>query len=162
MKHSKAHERVRDSKRERRAHRADGSGRNERSGRSRGWRDIAMPALPDPGAPWTEVRTRVLPLLKRVHRPYPPGMEPIHLVVPPGVATGFGLDLGLAWAHVTRTLVERWEIDDADLLATALDNLRDRVTEEPPQVERRSMSSSRIMRRGRERKRVQKVVVRAK
>ncbi len=54
----------------------------------------------------------------------------------PGSRPGSGCDLGLAWAHVTRTLVDRWSISDAELLATALDNLRARVAEEPPQIER--------------------------
>lgn len=141
MKHSKAHERTRESKRVRRERREGRSGDTGRRGRGRppgAWADPVLPGLRDldPGASWSDLRTRILPLLRRSRRPSAPGLEPIELIVPPGVTTGFGLDLGLAWAHVTRTLVDRWAISDADLLATALDNLRARVADEPPQIER--------------------------
>lgn len=134
MKDSKA----RETKRERRARRESRSRRRGPGARSLAWDGGAFAGLRDldPGAPWSDVRTQILPLLRRLRRPFPPGFEPVELIVPPGVSTGFGFDLGLAWAHVTRTLVDRWAISDAELLATALDNLRARVAEEPPQIER--------------------------
>jgi hypothetical protein len=49
----------------------------------------------DPTAPWSEIAPRVVPVLKRVHHPYPAEMAPIHIRVPPGIWTGFGIDLGL-------------------------------------------------------------------
>ena len=60
----------------------------------------------------------------------------VHLRVPPGVWAGFGIDVGPAWAHVSRDLVDRWGVDDATVLGTALENLRQRTIDEPPQVER--------------------------
>ncbi len=89
----------------------------------------------DPGGSWTEVAPSVLPLVKRVRHLYPAEAAPIHLRVPPGVWLGFGVDLGPAWAHVSRTLLTRWGVDEATLLGTALDNLRERIAGEPPLVE---------------------------
>ena len=89
----------------------------------------------DPSGAWEDVRPAVLPLLKRQSHPFPPDLAPMHLHVPPGIWTGFGIDIGAAWAHVSRGLVRHWGIDEATLLGTALENLRRRVLEEPPQVE---------------------------
>lgn len=89
----------------------------------------------DLGSSWTELAPRVLPLLKRVRHPFPAEIAPIHLRVPPGVWAGFGIDVGPAWAHVSRDIIERWAIDEATLLGTALANLRRRMLDEPPRVE---------------------------
>ena len=89
----------------------------------------------DPAGAWEEVGPAVLPLLKRVRHPFPPDAAPLHLQVPPGIWTGFGIDIGPAWAHVSRGLFRGWGIDQATLLGAALENLRRRVLEEPPQVE---------------------------
>ena len=86
----------------------------------------------DPSDDWTVVGPSVLPLLKRVRHPFPPDAAPMHLHVPPGIWTGFGIDLGAAWAHVSTGLFSRWAIDEAMLLGTALENLRRRAIEEPP------------------------------
>ena len=59
--------------------------------------------------------------------------------VPPGVWTGFGIDVGPAWAHVSRDIIDRWGVDEATLLGTALENLRRRAIDEPPQVERATL-----------------------
>ena len=96
----------------------------------------------DPAGAWVEVRPAVLPLLKRVRHPFPPDAEPMHLQVPPGIWTGFGIDIGPAWAHVSRGLFRRWGIDEATLLGTALENLRRRVLEEPPRVERATVAGA--------------------
>lgn len=90
----------------------------------------------DLDAPWPEVASLVLPILRRVHHPYPPEAAPLHVFVPPGVWTGFGIDFGPAFTHVTATQVERWGIDLAALLGTALENLRALTIAEPPRVER--------------------------
>ncbi len=89
----------------------------------------------DPSGPWPSVGPSILPLLKRVRQPFPAQAAPIHLRVPPGVWTGFGIDVGPMWAHVSRDLQARWGIDDATLLGTALENLRRRALDEPPSVE---------------------------
>ena len=89
----------------------------------------------DPTAPWADVAPRVVPVLKRVHHPYPSEMAPIHIRVPPGVWTGFGIDLGPAFSHVSQTLLDGWGIDHATLLGTALANLTDLVRREPPIID---------------------------
>ena len=89
----------------------------------------------DPSGPWEGVAPSIMPLLKRVRHPFPAPAAPIHLRVPPGVWTGFGIDVGPMWAHVSRELQTRWGIDDATLLGTALENLRRRAVDEPPVVE---------------------------
>ena len=90
----------------------------------------------DLSAPWCEVSHMVLPVLRRVWQPLAPGAEPVHLFVPPGVWTGFGLDFGPAFTHITATQVEQWGVDTATLLGTALENLRALTVVEPPRVER--------------------------
>lgn len=90
----------------------------------------------DPGAPWPEVASMVLPVLRRIRHPFPPEAAPMHLFVPPGVWTGFGIDFGPAFTHVSAGQVEHWGIDHATLLGTALENLRALTIVEPPQVER--------------------------
>ena len=89
----------------------------------------------DPTAPWPVIAPRIVPALKRVRHPYPPEMAPLHINVPPGIWTGFGIDMGPAFSHVTQTLLDGWGIDHATLLATALDNLAGLVRSEPPVVE---------------------------
>jgi hypothetical protein len=90
----------------------------------------------DLGAPWPEVASMVLPVLRRVRHPYPPEAAPMHIYVPPGVWTGFGIDIGPAFTHVSAAQVERWGVDHPTLLGTALENLRTLTVVEPPQVER--------------------------
>jgi hypothetical protein len=89
----------------------------------------------DPTGPWSSIAPRIVPVLKRRHHPYPPDAAPIHIHVPPGVWTGFGIDLGPAFSHVSQTLLDGWEIDHATLLGTALENLAALVEREPPVVE---------------------------
>ena len=89
----------------------------------------------DPTAPWPDVAPRVVPVLKRVHHPYPREMAPIHIRVPPGIWTGFGIYLGPAFSHVSQTLLDGWGVDHATLLGTALANLTDLVRRERPIVD---------------------------
>ena len=89
----------------------------------------------DPSGPWSEMAPKIVPVLKRRRHPYPSDMAPMQIHVPPGVWTGFGIDVGPAFSHVTRTLADSWGIDDATLLATALDNLAELVRREPPRIE---------------------------
>jgi hypothetical protein len=89
----------------------------------------------DPSAPWPEVAPRIVPVLKRIHHPYPPEMAPIHIRVPPGIWTGFGIDLGPAFSHVSQILLDGWGVDHATLLGTALENLTALVQTERPIVD---------------------------
>jgi hypothetical protein len=98
----------------------------------------------DPSGAWEDVGPSVLPLLKRVRHPFPPDAAPMHLEVPPGIWTGFGIDIGPAWAHVSRGLFRRWGIHETTLLGTALENLRRLVLEEPPQVDRATVTGAPI------------------
>ncbi len=90
----------------------------------------------DLAAPWPEVQSMVLPILRRVRHPYPPEAAPLHVFVPPGIWTGFGIDFGPAFTHISAEQVERWGVDHATLLGTALENLRALTVVEPPRVER--------------------------
>jgi hypothetical protein len=89
----------------------------------------------DPSGPWSAIAPRIVPVLKRRHHPYPPDIAPLHLLVPPGVWTGFGIDMGPAFSHVSQALLDGWEVDHATLLGTALVNLAELVRREPPVVE---------------------------
>ena len=89
----------------------------------------------DPTGPWATIAPRIVPVLKRRRHPYPPEAAPLHIHVPPGIWTGFGIDLGPAFSHVSQTLLDGWGIDPPTLLATALDNLAGLVRSEPPVVE---------------------------
>ena len=81
---------------------------------------------------WPTVEDKVVPVFQRV-RPYHPSMpEPVRMVVPPGLSISFGIDIGPAFLGIHAELVERWEITQEDLLATALDNLDRRMAAVPP------------------------------
>lgn len=90
----------------------------------------------DPTAPWERIASSVLPVLRRVRHPYPPDLAPMQILVPPGIWTGFGIDIGPAFTHITSRQVEGWGVAVPDLLATALDNLRTLTGVEPPRVDR--------------------------
>jgi hypothetical protein len=89
----------------------------------------------DPTGPWSTVAPRIVPVLKRRRHPYPADAAPLHIHVPPGIWTGFGIDFGPAFSHVSQTLMDSWGIDHATLLATALDNLAGLVRSEPPVID---------------------------
>jgi len=89
----------------------------------------------DPGAAWPEVAPLIVPVLKRLHHPYPPEASPIHINVPPGISTGFGIDLGPAFTHVTPALAAGWGVEPATLLGTSLENLRRVIVDEPPFIQ---------------------------
>jgi hypothetical protein len=54
------------------------------------------------------------------------------VTLPPGIPVGFGIDIGPAFLVVGETLLATWQIDAADLVATALGNLRTRLREVRP------------------------------
>jgi hypothetical protein len=86
----------------------------------------AMGALPrDLG--WDELAPSVIPVLPR-RRPMPPMTgEPFRVTLPPGIPTGFGIDIGPAFLVVGESLLAGWPVGPADLVARALANLRERT-----------------------------------
>jgi hypothetical protein len=86
----------------------------------------AMSGLP-PDLDWAAVAESVIPILPR-RRPMPPlAGEPLRVTLPPGIPTGFGIDIGPALLVVGTSLLESWPIGPADVVARALENLRDRL-----------------------------------
>lgn len=78
----------------------------------------------DVDAPWDAVRHRLIPLLPRV-RPLPVPIEGlVRVMLPPGVLTGFGLDLGPAVTFVDHAQLDRWGIGVDTAISTALANVR--------------------------------------
>jgi hypothetical protein len=147
MKTTKGDGRTRSSKAERRTHRKEKRrGRDDDTismrvldgamDRELFDRVLAAAQRLDLDASWSDVASMVLPVLRRIYHPYPPEAAPMHLFVPPGVWTGFGIDFGPAFTHVTAGQIEHWGIDQATLLGTALENLRALTVVEPPRVER--------------------------
>ena len=85
----------------------------------------AMGALP-PDLGWEELAPAVIPVLPR-RRPMPPlAGEPVRVTLPPGIPTGFGIDIGPAFLVVGESLLAGWPVGPADLVARALANLHDR------------------------------------
>jgi hypothetical protein len=89
----------------------------------------------DLGARWESIAPLVLPVIKRVWQPFAV-IEPVYITVPPGIRTGFGVDVGPAFSHVTTAMVEQWGVTGATLLGAALENLERMARREPPRVER--------------------------
>jgi hypothetical protein len=86
----------------------------------------AMGALPR-DLDWEVMAPNVIPILPR-RRPMPPQAgEPFRVTLPPGIPTGFGIDIGPALLVVGESLLATWPIGPADLVATALENLRARL-----------------------------------
>lgn len=76
-----------------------------------------------PDASWEDVRRRIVPVLARVHQPIAPGVRLVRVSLPPGLWVGFGVDLGPVFTHVSTAELERWGVDEARLVETALANL---------------------------------------
>lgn len=86
----------------------------------------AMGELP-PDLDWQVLAPDVVPILPR-RRPMPAAAgEPFRVTLPPGIPTGFGVDIGPAFLVVGQSLMENWPIGPADLVATGLQNLRERL-----------------------------------
>ena len=76
---------------------------------------------------WEVMAPSVIPILPR-RRPMPAAAgEPFRVTLPPGIPIGFGIDIGPAFLMVGSSLLDTWPIGPADLVATALHNLRARV-----------------------------------
>jgi hypothetical protein len=86
----------------------------------------AMGSLPR-DLDWDELAPSVIPVLPR-RRPMPPlAGEPFRVTLPPGIPTGFGIDIGPAFLVVGQSLLDGWPVGPADLVARALANLRERT-----------------------------------
>jgi hypothetical protein len=86
----------------------------------------AIGALP-PDLDWDALAPGVVPILPR-RRPAPPAAgEPVRIMLPPGIPTGFGVDIGPALLVVGASLLASWPIGPAELVTTALGNLRRRL-----------------------------------
>jgi hypothetical protein len=101
----------------------------------------AMGGLP-PDLDWEVMAPNVIPILPR-RRPMPPmAGEPFRVTLPPGIPTGFGIDIGPAFLVVGSSLLETWPIGPAELVATGLDNLRVRMAGiRPRDIVRQSVDS---------------------
>ena len=110
----------------------------------------AMGALP-PDLDWPVLAPSVVPILPR-RRPMPAAAgDPFRVTLPPGIPTGFGVDIGPAFLVVGASLLESWPIGAADLVATGLANLRDRMhTVRPRDLVRQSIDgvSVRVLQSG--------------
>lgn len=86
----------------------------------------AMARLPD-DLDWRTMAPNVLPIFPR-RRPMPfDAGEPVRVLLPPGVLTGFGIDIGPAVLHISGSLLDSWGIQPAELAERALANLRERA-----------------------------------
>lgn len=78
----------------------------------------------DPTMDWVTARRLVKPLLPR-RRPFPVDIpDRVTVMLPPGIAVGFGLDLGPAFAFVGEELMRSWGVDRLALTDAALTNVR--------------------------------------
>jgi hypothetical protein len=86
----------------------------------------AMGGLP-PDLDWSAMAPNVIPILPR-RRPMPfEAGEPFRVTLPPGIPTGFGIDIGPAFLVVGESILASWPVGPADLVAVGLDNLRRRL-----------------------------------
>lgn len=72
---------------------------------------------------WSWASRHLIPIMPRI-RPYPPGFpEPLRMMVAPGVAIGFAIDIGPAFMGVGQDLVNTWGKSLADVHAQCLANV---------------------------------------
>jgi hypothetical protein len=72
---------------------------------------------------WELMAPNIIPLLPR-RRPMPAAAEPLSVLLPPGIMTGFGVDAGPAFLHVGRETLAAWGVDLGEVTARALGNVR--------------------------------------
>jgi hypothetical protein len=82
----------------------------------------AMGGLP-PALDWATLSRAVVPILPRRRAMPPSAGAPVRVTLPPGIPTGFGIDIGPAFLIVGESLLGDWAITTVDLVATALENL---------------------------------------
>jgi hypothetical protein len=86
----------------------------------------AMGGLP-PDLDWDMLAPNLIPILPR-RRPMPfDAGEPFRVTLPPGIPTGFGIDIGPAFLVVGDSMLASWPVGPAELVAVGLDNLRRKV-----------------------------------
>lgn len=76
---------------------------------------------------WSTVAPNVLPVFPRRRSLPPEAGRSVEVLLPPGVMTGFGIDIGPAVLHIGQELLDGWPVDPAALTARALENLRGRT-----------------------------------
>jgi len=86
----------------------------------------AMGGLP-PDLDWTTMAPNVIPILPRRRTMPLEAGEPFRVTLPPGIPTGFGIDIGPAFLVVGASMLEAWPVGPAELVATGLENLRRRL-----------------------------------
>ena len=86
----------------------------------------AMGGLP-PDLEWEVMAPNVVPILPRRRAMPSAAGEPFRVTLPPGIPTGFGIDIGPAFLVVGESLLGSWPVGPAELVATALENLRTRM-----------------------------------
>jgi hypothetical protein len=75
-----------------------------------------------PDLDWATVADNVIPVMPRI-RPLPTGFpQPLRVVVEPGVAVGYAIDIGPAFMGIDSGLIRSWDIPLADVQARALAN----------------------------------------
>ena len=85
-----------------------------------------MGGLP-PDLDWAAMSPNLIPILPR-RRPMPAEAgEAFRVTLPPGIPTGFGIDIGPAFLVVGASVLASWPVGPADLVAVGLDNLRRRL-----------------------------------
>ena len=96
-----------------------------------------------PDLDWASVADSVIPVMPRI-RPWPPGFpEPMRVVVDPGVAVGYAIDIGPAFMGIGSDLVRSWDIPLADVQARALANTISRASQiEPTAIVHGSMDGT--------------------
>jgi hypothetical protein len=87
----------------------------------------------DPDRPWTKARADVLPMLPRV-RPYPFPVDPVRIMLPPGILVGFGVDIGPALTMVDGDQLRRWGVGVETVAEQALANVRDEAARCDPDL----------------------------
>jgi hypothetical protein len=76
---------------------------------------------------WDAVAENVIPVMPRV-RPYPAGFpSPMQVIVDPGVAVGYAIDIGPGFMSVGPDLIRSWGISLADVQARSLANTIERA-----------------------------------
>ncbi len=86
----------------------------------------AMGGLP-PDLEWEVMAPNVVPILPRRRQMPSSAGAPFRVTLPPGIPTGFGIDIGPAFLVIGESLLGSWPVGPAELVATALENLRTRM-----------------------------------
>lgn len=81
---------------------------------------------------WASVSSDVIPVMPRV-RPYAVGFpEPLRVMVEPGIAIGFAIDIGPAFMNVGSDLLRSWDVPLREVHTQSLMNLSGRAARIDP------------------------------